>query len=147
MRKRWSVSIVLTLLLFVLYYGYILVVAYGKPILAVKVGTYATLGIVFGAVTIVGSWLLTVVYVMWANTKLRSRSELDQERSHLGARMQTSLGQANWISIVFFAVFVCITLLITYWAAKRTKSTAEYYAAGRSVTGFQNGLALAGDYM
>jgi len=61
--------------------------------------------------------------------------------------MQTSLGQANWISIVFFAVFVSITLLITYWAAKRTKSTAEYYAAGRSVTGFQNGLALAGDYM
>lgn len=61
--------------------------------------------------------------------------------------MQTSLGQANWISILFFAVFVSITLVITYWAAKRTKSTAEYYAAGRSVTGFQNGLALAGDYM
>jgi cation/acetate symporter len=61
--------------------------------------------------------------------------------------MQTSLGQANAISILFFAVFVGITLLITYWAAKRTKSTAEYYAAGRSVTGFQNGLALAGDYM
>lgn len=61
--------------------------------------------------------------------------------------MQTSLGQANWISILFFAVFVFVTLVITYWAAKRTKSTAEYYAAGRSVTGFQNGLALAGDYM
>jgi cation/acetate symporter len=61
--------------------------------------------------------------------------------------MQTSLGQANWISILFFAAFVSITLMITYWAAKRTKSTAEYYAAGRSVTGFQNGLALAGDYM
>jgi cation/acetate symporter len=61
--------------------------------------------------------------------------------------MQTTLGQANWISILFFGVFVLITLFITYWAAKRTKSTAEYYAAGRSVTGFQNGLALAGDYM
>jgi uncharacterized membrane protein (DUF485 family) len=67
-RKRWSVSIVLTLLLFLLYYGYILVVAYGKPILAWKVGTHATVGIVFGALTIVGSWLLTVVYVIWANT-------------------------------------------------------------------------------
>ncbi len=67
-RKRWSVSILLTVLLFVLYYGYILVVAYGKPLLAVKVGTYTTLGIVFGALTIVGSWLLTVVYVIWANT-------------------------------------------------------------------------------
>jgi uncharacterized membrane protein (DUF485 family) len=67
-RKRWSVSIVLTIILFVLYYGYILVVAYAKPLLAVKVGTYTTLGIVLGALTIVGSWLLTVVYVVWANT-------------------------------------------------------------------------------
>lgn len=61
--------------------------------------------------------------------------------------MQTSLGQANPISILFFAIFVSVTLLITYWAAKRTKTTSEYYAAGRSVTGFQNGMALAGDYM
>jgi cation/acetate symporter len=61
--------------------------------------------------------------------------------------MQTALGQANLTSIVFFAAFVAVTLAITYWAAKRTRSTTEYYAAGRSVTGFQNGLALAGDYM
>ena len=67
-RKRWSVSIVLTLLLFLLYYGYILVVAYGKPVLALKVGTHTTLGIVLGMLTIVGSWALTVVYVVWANT-------------------------------------------------------------------------------
>jgi len=67
-RKRWSVSITLTFLLFLLYYGYILVVAYGKPVLALKVGTHTTLGIVLGALTIVGSWVLTVVYVVWANT-------------------------------------------------------------------------------
>lgn len=36
---------------------------------------------------------------------------------------------------------------ITYWASKRTKTATEFYAAGRSITGFQNGLALAGDYM
>ena len=66
-RKRWSVSITLTLLLFLLYYGYILVVAYGKPVLALKVGMHTTLGIVLGALTIVGSWVLTVVYVVWAN--------------------------------------------------------------------------------
>jgi uncharacterized membrane protein (DUF485 family) len=67
-RKRWSVSIVLTILLFVLYYGYILLVAYNKPLLAVKVGQAATLGIVLGVLTIVGSWALTVAYVLWANT-------------------------------------------------------------------------------
>jgi cation/acetate symporter len=48
---------------------------------------------------------------------------------------------------MFFFIFVISTLGITYWAAKRTRTTKEFYAAGRSITGFQNGLALAGDYM
>lgn len=61
--------------------------------------------------------------------------------------MQTSLGTPNFISILFFAIFIFFTLMVTYWAAKKTKTAAEYYAAGRSVTGFQNGLALSGDYM
>ena len=46
-----------------------------------------------------------------------------------------------------FFVFVLLTLGITYWAAKQTKSAAEFYAAGGGITGFQNGLAIAGDYM
>jgi cation/acetate symporter len=48
---------------------------------------------------------------------------------------------------MFFVLFVVSTLGITYWAAKRTRTTKDFYAAGRSITGFQNGLALAGDYM
>ncbi|MGC2062720.1 MAG: sodium/solute symporter [Thermodesulfovibrionales bacterium] len=60
---------------------------------------------------------------------------------------QTMIGQANPTAIMFFVAFVISTLAITYWAAKRTKTTKDFYAAGRSVTGFQNGLALAGDYM
>jgi cation/acetate symporter len=47
---------------------------------------------------------------------------------------------------MFFA-FVSVTLGITYWAAKKTKTTSEFYAADRNISGFQNGLALAGDYM
>jgi len=61
--------------------------------------------------------------------------------------MQTLIGQANPVAIAFFLSFVALTLAITYWAAQRTRTTKEFYAAGRSVTGFQNGLALAGDYM
>ena len=53
----------------------------------------------------------------------------------------------NYTSILFFFLFVGATLVITYWAAQRTKTTEHFYAAGRTVTGFQNGLALAGDYM
>lgn len=60
---------------------------------------------------------------------------------------QTTLGQVNIASIIIFFLFVAITLFITYWAAKKTKTTSEFYAADRSISGFQNGLALAGDYM
>ncbi len=60
---------------------------------------------------------------------------------------QTTIGQVHITSIIFFFVFVMTTLAITYWAAKRTRTTKDFYAAGRSVTGLQNGLALAGDYM
>ncbi len=61
--------------------------------------------------------------------------------------MSTSLGTPNLAAMFFFFLFVSVTLVITYWAARRTLSTEHFYAAGRSVTGIQNGLALAGDYM
>ncbi len=62
--------------------------------------------------------------------------------------MQTTIiGHSNPIAILFFFLFVSLTLVVTYWAAKKTKTAKEFYAAGRSITGFQNGLALAGDYM
>ena len=53
----------------------------------------------------------------------------------------------NWHAIIMFCVFVVLTMGITYWAASRTKSTADFYTAGGGITGFQNGLAIAGDYM
>ena len=53
----------------------------------------------------------------------------------------------NWSAIVMFLIFVGFTLGITYWAAKRTKSAAQFYSAGGGITGFQNGVAIAGDYM
>ena len=46
-----------------------------------------------------------------------------------------------------FVIFVAATLFITYWASKRNRSASDYYAAGGRITGFQNGLAIAGDYM
>jgi cation/acetate symporter len=53
----------------------------------------------------------------------------------------------NLHAISMFIIFVAITLGITYWAAKRTKTAADFYAAGRGITGLQNGMAIAGDYM
>ncbi|MFC4621501.1 cation acetate symporter [Comamonas nitrativorans] len=60
---------------------------------------------------------------------------------------QAAKQQTNWIAIIMFAVFVAATLYITKWAAGRTKSAADFYTAGGGITGFQNGLAIAGDYM
>jgi cation/acetate symporter len=62
------------------------------------------------------------------------------------------LGQAekqatNWTAITMFGAFVMFTLFITKWAAAKTKSASDFYTAGGGITGFQNGLAIAGDYM
>jgi cation/acetate symporter len=58
-----------------------------------------------------------------------------------------SLGAPTAVATAFFLLFIAITLGITWWAARRTRTTDQFYAAGRSVSGVQNGLALAGDYM
>ena len=51
----------------------------------------------------------------------------------------------NWTAIIMFGGFVAGTLYITKWAAAKTKSAADFYTAGGGITGFQNGLANAGD--
>ena len=53
----------------------------------------------------------------------------------------------NIPAIVMFLIFIAGTLGITYWAARKTKSASDFYTAGGGITGFQNGLAIAGDYM
>jgi len=79
--KRWIVSVVLTIVLFVVYYDYIVLIAVDKTSMAQKIGEVTTLG------TLTSS------------------------------------------AIAFFLIIVSITLVITYWAAKRTRSTKEFYAA------------------
>ncbi|HPB90435.1 MAG TPA: cation acetate symporter [Rugosibacter sp.] len=53
----------------------------------------------------------------------------------------------NWVAIAMFIGFIGITLWITKWASKKTRTAADFYTAGGGITGFQNGLAIAGDYM
>ncbi len=50
-------------------------------------------------------------------------------------------------SIALFLFFVFVTLYISYWASKRTRTRAEFYSAGGKISGFQNGMAIAGDFM
>ncbi len=73
--RRWRTSLLLTSVLFALYYGYILLIGYNKPFLSVPrprdpnppVDFAVPLGIPLGVAVIVGSWVLTAIYVVWAN--------------------------------------------------------------------------------
>ncbi|MDR3323476.1 MAG: cation acetate symporter [Zoogloeaceae bacterium] len=60
---------------------------------------------------------------------------------------ETQKQPVNWTAILMFGLFVGLTLWITKWAAGRTRSVSDFYTAGGGITGFQNGLAIAGDYM
>jgi uncharacterized membrane protein (DUF485 family) len=80
--RRWRVSGLLTAALFTLYYGFILLVATNRALLATRVGPATTLGIVLGVTVLVGAWLLTGVYVAWANR------EFDPEVQRLRERLR-----------------------------------------------------------
>jgi cation/acetate symporter len=60
---------------------------------------------------------------------------------------QVAKQATNWTAIGMFGAFVLLTLWITKRAAAKTKSASDFYTAGGGITGFQNGLAIAGDYM
>lgn len=66
--KRWSISLILTFLMLFVYFGFILVLAFDKEFLAQKIGVHVTLGIPIGVGVILFAWLLTGIYVRWANT-------------------------------------------------------------------------------
>ena len=68
---------------------------------------------------------------------------LSQDTTHL----VTQIGRPNGVAMGFFFLFIATTLAITWWAARRTRTTEHFYAAGRTVSPGQNGIALAGDYM
>jgi uncharacterized membrane protein (DUF485 family) len=65
--RRWRMSIVLSALLFILYYGYIILIATSPRLLSRRVGAATTAGILVAAGVIAGAWVLTAVYVVWAN--------------------------------------------------------------------------------
>ena len=63
------------------------------------------------------------------------------------ATFEATQRELNIPAIIMFLLFIVGTLGITYWAANKTKSASDFYTAGGGITGFQNGLAIAGDYM
>jgi cation/acetate symporter len=158
------------------FYGFVMVVAFAPGLLArpVAVGSALTVGVACGLSMFVGFWLLTALYVRRANREFDAlTTEIVREaaveppvpaRRVMGALVLLSLpalaqaagpameGAAqkqplNVHAILMFMVFVALTMGITYWASRRTRTATDFYTAGGGITGFQNGLAIAGDYM
>jgi uncharacterized membrane protein (DUF485 family) len=67
--RRWRVAMALTAAMVAMYFGFILLIAYAKPFLARRILPGLSLGILLGAAVIVASWILTWIYVRWANTR------------------------------------------------------------------------------
>jgi uncharacterized membrane protein (DUF485 family) len=67
-RARWRMALALTSCMVLIYFGFIALVAFGRPVLAIQVMPGLSLGILIGALVIVASWVLTWVYVRWANS-------------------------------------------------------------------------------
>ena len=74
-RKRWRIAILLTVIMIAVYFGFIALIAFAKPLLAWRVAPGLTLGILLGVLVIVVSWLLTWIYVRWANAHYDARVE------------------------------------------------------------------------
>ena len=65
--RRWTIALTLSALMLVIYLGFILLVAFGKPLLSLLLVPGLTLGILLGALTIISCWVLSIIYVTWAN--------------------------------------------------------------------------------
>ncbi len=82
-RQRWWISIALSALVVVVYFGFILLVAFDKPLVATQLVPGLSLGILLGALVIVAAWLATWIYVRWANTHYDRRvRELRADGAH-----------------------------------------------------------------
>jgi uncharacterized membrane protein (DUF485 family) len=74
-KARWRIASLLTAIMIVMYFGFIALIAFDKPLLATRVTSGLSLGILLGVCVIVVSWLLTLVYVRWANAHYDARLE------------------------------------------------------------------------
>ena len=78
-QARWRIALALTGAVIVVYFGFILLIAYRRELLATRLAPGLSLGIVLGALVIIASWLLTWVYVRWANAKYDTALERIRE--------------------------------------------------------------------
>ena len=79
-RQRWRIATSLSVVMIVVYFGFVLLIAFDQPLVGVILAPGLSLGVLLGALVIVAAWIVTWIYVRWANSHLDRRvSELRAE--------------------------------------------------------------------
>ncbi len=137
-----KIFIVPAFIFFVVYYFALpVLVGYAPQFMATKVFWNVNLAYLFALSQFFMAWIIAWLYVRAAG----GFDQLSQDIIEKSGKIQ----EANSMStpLVMFLVFIAITLGITFWASKRSSGSSAYFAAGRPIKGWQNGMAVAGDYM
>ena len=150
LERRHSRFVWPTTAFFLIYYMSLNVLAGTSPeLMGTKLFGQFTVGYLFALSQFLMAFVVAWVYSRWAATRmdplaadLREKLQSRADQGEGGGRVSHQT-----LSLTLFVVFVVITLGITLWASRQTKTAADFYSAGRRITGWQNGVAISGDYM
>src|SRR5437879_3504301 len=124
----------------VYYFALPVLVGYAPKFMAMKVIGQVNLAYLFALSQFFVAWIIAALYVKAANNFDRLAKDILDKTGKGDKRVMN-------ISLIMFLVFIAVTLAITYWASRRSAGSSAYFAASRQITGWQNGIAVAGDYM
>ena len=160
-KRRRSFVVPATIFFLAYYMTFIIVAGYAPDFMAESVYEGLTVGYCYALTQFVMVFVLGLWYLRKADREFDPLADaavaggggLRREvalRAHHGPRgdpAMTLFAKVNVEALVMAAIILSITLGITYWASKRASSAVGFYAAGRQITGRQNGLAISGDYL
>ena len=159
-RRRFVVPATIFFLAY--YMAFIIVAGYAPDFMAESVYQGLTVGYCYALTQFLMVFVLGIWYLRKAEKEFDPLSDAVAEAALAdeadralrarrtaprGGRAMTLVAKVNVEAVVIFAIVLSITLGITYWASKRATSAVGFYAAGRQITGRQNGLAISGDYL
>ena len=146
-KARRSFLVPATIVFLVGAIGYLLLVSFAQDFMGKDIGGIP-IAFLAALTQVLLTWAITFAYLRKADSTFEPlEQKAAKAATARGRTMIVFAADLKVLPLAVFGVVLAITLGVTYWAAKRTSSASDFYAAGRGITGFQNGWAIAGDYM